>query len=73
MAQRVQDKIKLVRVAHGYSQAADYVTLSMGVASIIPNDDQTQLDLINSADELLYAAKRNGRNQIKSPFPFSLS
>jgi diguanylate cyclase (GGDEF)-like protein len=65
VAKRVQGKIVFLKIPHAYSQVADYVTLSMGVASLTPGDSQTPADLINSADDLLYAAKRNGRNQIQ--------
>ena len=41
------------------------MTVSMGVVSLTARDDLTQLDLINTADGLLYDAKRGGRNQIK--------
>jgi diguanylate cyclase (GGDEF)-like protein len=65
VANRVQEKIKSIAIPHAHSGVAGYVTLSMGVASMIPGDNQTLFDLINSADNLLYAAKRSGRNQIK--------
>jgi diguanylate cyclase (GGDEF)-like protein len=65
VANQIQEKVKLLRIPHDYSQVADYVTLSMGVIAMIPGDDNTQFELINAADNLLYTAKRNGRNQIK--------
>ncbi len=65
MAEKVQEKTSILRIPHAYSDAADHVTLSLGVATLVPNDDQTHLDLINTADGLLYAAKHSGRNQIK--------
>jgi diguanylate cyclase (GGDEF)-like protein len=64
VAKQVQDKISLLKIPHAYSQVAGQITISMGVATVIPGDNQTQLDLVNSADDLLYAAKRNGRNRI---------
>jgi len=40
------------------------VTLSLGVATYMPGMTATQL--YQRADELLYAAKHAGRNQVKS-------
>ncbi len=39
------------------------VTVSIGVATF-PQDAQTNLDLINKADQTLYAAKARGRNRV---------
>ncbi|MBV8921733.1 diguanylate cyclase domain-containing protein [Bradyrhizobium sp.] len=41
-----------------------YVTVSVGVASTLPNDGQCPGDLIEAADAALYAAKRRGRNTV---------
>jgi diguanylate cyclase (GGDEF)-like protein len=40
-----------------------HITISAGVASF-PKDAKTKDDLIQKADEALYAAKRKGRNQV---------
>jgi two-component system chemotaxis family response regulator WspR len=40
------------------------VTMSVGVASVVPSPDTSKEWLINRADEALYAAKRDGRNRI---------
>ena len=40
------------------------VTVSIGVASTVPSDSSTVKALIQRADEYLYEAKRNGRNQV---------
>jgi len=40
------------------------VTMSMGVACIVPGDDDTLEDLIARADAALYDAKRAGRNRV---------
>ncbi len=41
------------------------VTISFGVASLVPNPDQTTPDhLVEAADRALYKAKRDGRDRI---------
>jgi diguanylate cyclase (GGDEF)-like protein len=66
VAKMVQNKIEALRIPHGYSEAAEYVTMSIGAVTLVARDDATQYDFINGADGMLYAAKQNGRNQIKA-------
>jgi len=40
------------------------VTLSLGVAAIVPGEGDSHEDLIQQADAALYAAKHDGRNQV---------
>jgi diguanylate cyclase (GGDEF)-like protein len=40
------------------------VTVSVGVASTLPNGSQKPIDLIEAADAALYAAKHRGRNAV---------
>ncbi len=42
----------------------EHVTVSVGVASTRPNDNQQPGDLIEAADAALYAAKHRGRNTV---------
>lgn len=39
------------------------ITISIGVASLSPDDDQDEFELIRRADQALYEAKRTGRNR----------
>ncbi|MEA4987365.1 MAG: diguanylate cyclase [Anaerovorax sp.] len=47
-----------------HSKVCDVVTISIGGATIIPNECEYLLNFINSADEMLYKAKAFGRNQV---------
>ena len=46
------------------NQPGHNVTLSIGVASMVPSADTSPLDLIGSADRALYQAKHAGRNRV---------
>lgn len=62
VGQRVIDAFAAAAYPHGYSEIADHVTVSGGVADITEKDNVQQM--IKFADEQLYAAKAQGRNQI---------
>src|SRR3569832_379588 len=69
-AARVAEAIRLtvagLNIPHGFSTAADHVTISIGVASIIPREGGLPATLIEAADEALYEAKHSGRNRYVS-------
>jgi len=66
LANRMREKVDSLHIPHAHSPVADHITLSLGVASLIPVVGQSYFDLIRHADECLYASKRNGRNQVRS-------
>jgi len=53
-------------ITHEYSLASDVVTISLGVASVIPTTSKSYLSLIECADKSLYKAKSQGRNRCVS-------
>jgi diguanylate cyclase (GGDEF)-like protein/PAS domain S-box-containing protein len=53
------------KMEHKHSLIADILTISAGVSSIIPFKESKSSALINTADELLYQAKRKGRNRVE--------
>jgi diguanylate cyclase (GGDEF)-like protein len=51
-------------IEHEVSKVSNYVTLSIGVSSLIPNSENNLERLISQADQALYQAKKNGRDRL---------
>lgn len=62
-AEHIRSAVQQLGILHQYSQAAPVVTISLGVASLGPDCDSPQA-LIQAADNALYQAKQQGRNQV---------
>ncbi|MBK9624408.1 MAG: diguanylate cyclase [Rhodocyclaceae bacterium] len=63
MAVRACETVDALLLTHADS-AYGNVTISIGIASIIPRDGITADDLIGAADKALYSAKTDGRNRV---------
>lgn len=68
LAERVAHAVRRRRLEHS-SNPLGYLTISIGCATIVPSLGQHSSMLISRADEALYQAKRNGRNQV---FPYEI-
>ncbi|MDY6991083.1 MAG: diguanylate cyclase, partial [Pseudomonadota bacterium] len=64
VASAMRWEVKLLKIPHRYSTVTEYVTLSMGVSSVIPQRHLSPRSLVNAADKALYEAKAQGRNRI---------
>jgi diguanylate cyclase (GGDEF)-like protein/PAS domain S-box-containing protein len=63
VAKNLHEAIATLQIPHNGSDVSDVVTISMGIASDIPNLERSPYVLINQADQALYYAKQQGRNQ----------
>lgn len=63
VSQGIQQAIYHLAIPHQYSEAKDIVTVSLGIASIIPTVTLEPDYLIQLADQALYNAKQQGRDR----------
>ena len=63
VARRVRAAVGALHLAHGASPFGR-VTLSIGVAQVMPGPSHTSEELLERADRALYAAKQAGRNGV---------
>jgi diguanylate cyclase (GGDEF)-like protein len=65
VAENLRRSIEGLGYPHEYSPTLKTVTVSLGVASISPADGHVVAQLLERADQALYAAKRSGRNRVE--------
>jgi diguanylate cyclase (GGDEF)-like protein len=65
IATTLVDSVAKLRILHTGSDVARVVTVSVGLATVVPAEtDRSPQGVIQLADRCLYAAKREGRNRI---------
>ncbi len=64
VAERIRERVEALGVEHRASSAARHLTVSLGVATIVPRPAIRPEDLVDLADRALYAAKEGGRNRV---------
>jgi len=63
-AKTLVESVENMKIPHPMSEYSKYVTISAGMASIVPNDNNSPAQLLDEADKALYTAKESGRNRI---------
>lgn len=63
-AEKVRRAVEALDIPHCRPEAGSPVTVSIGVATIVPAAGGNLLALVEKADNGLYLAKNNGRNQV---------
>lgn len=69
VADAINQAVEQLKIPNKASFVSDYITLSLGVATLIPKNGQSPDELVKYADSALYEAKRLGRNRSVSKTP----
>jgi diguanylate cyclase (GGDEF)-like protein len=64
LAERMRARVEALNVEHRASGVSSHLTVSLGVASVVPRPAFRPEDLVDLADRALYAAKAGGRNRV---------
>lgn len=65
VAESLRKSIEDLHLEHASSTAHDCVTISIGVASTVPERGSTPDQLLSTADQAVYQAKHEGRNRVR--------
>ena len=64
IAKEIRKQIYNLKIPHEHSEVCEYVTASLGVATIVPDNIESIYECIRNADISLYEAKIQGKNRI---------
>ena len=63
IAQKIHENIRALKIEHAPENEEEYVTVTMGVSTVVPGHNSTAQMLIQASDLALYHAKQQGRNR----------
>ena len=66
MTEQIRAAVEALEISHAKSKVSAFVTISLGVATVIPENRFQPGILKETADQMLYQAKEGGRNRFVS-------
>jgi diguanylate cyclase (GGDEF)-like protein/PAS domain S-box-containing protein len=63
IAKQICENVASLEIPHPDSNISSYLTVSAGITSLVPSIETSHEQLLSQADQALYLAKNNGRNQ----------
>jgi diguanylate cyclase (GGDEF)-like protein/PAS domain S-box-containing protein len=66
IAEKIRKRVQTLKITHNGSKVdgCKTISISAGVATLVPDTGSSQSILVNLADKALYSAKNQGRNQV---------
>ncbi|HEY4081915.1 MAG TPA: diguanylate cyclase [Burkholderiaceae bacterium] len=65
VVERLRQAVAELGMVHANSPTAPYITLSVGVRTVVPGPEGSPEAMLRAADEALYQAKAQGRNRMR--------
>ena len=63
-ADAIREAVEDLKIPHEKNSISSFVTISVGLLSISPDEKITEDEIYKKADDLLYKAKESGRNRV---------
>lgn len=64
IAEKMRERVFALAIAHEHSSVAPRMTISVGVAALVPGEKTSVQQLLEMADKMLYLSKEGGRNRV---------
>ncbi len=64
VAEQIRSQVEALELPHANSSVSPWVTISLGIATRVPGNDEQDAALLEGADRALYKAKQQGRNRV---------